>query len=575
MRPLAVFAAALAAIPTAYPQAPAQNPAADPVLQAMRDEIERSRQLTVSNLASPYFIQYLIDQEDSFTVSASLGGLVTRRRTQFRAPQVQVRVGDYSFDNTNFGGGFGGSRYDLGAFPTENAYPEMRRYLWLQTDMAYKSAVEALSRKRAAARGITQNEQINDFAHAEPVRYQAPLHGLLIDEDAWANRVRALSALFTGFPDVVYSTVDLDAGAGGYYIANSEGTEVRAAENVVDLRARAMAQAADGMSVADAVVFHAFDAARLPADAELRQGITDLAHNVVALAHAPKGEDYAGPVLFEGMAGPQIFAELLGRNLSIVRRPLGGGGGRGGAAQTSELEGRIGAKVLPDSFDVVDDPLQKEWRGRPLFGSYDVDREGVIPKPLHLVEKGVLKGFLLTRQPVRGFEGSNGRARLPGPGGAMAAIGNLFVSSSDTVPAADLKKKLIELIQARNRPYGILVRKMDFPSAATGGTGLTGFAPAGGARPISAPILVYRIYPDGREELVRGLRFRNADVRSLRDILAAGDDSQVFEFLNQGTGFTAETCVVAPSILIDDLELYPAEQESPKPPIVPAPEMTR
>jgi hypothetical protein len=191
------------------------------------------------------------------------------------------------------------------------------------------------------------------------------------------------------------------------------------------------------------------------------------------------------------------------------------------------------------------------------------------------VEKGVLKGFLLTRQPVRGFEGSNGRARLPGPGGAMAAIGNLFVSSSDTVPAADLKKKLIELIQARNRPYGILVRKMDFPSAATGGTGLTGFAPAGGARPISAPILVYRIYPDGREELVRGLRFRNADVRSLRDILAAGDDSQVFEFLNQGTGFTAETCVVAPSILIDDLELYPAEQESPKPPIVPAPEMTR
>jgi predicted Zn-dependent protease len=336
-----------------------------------------------------------------------------------------------------------------------------------------------------------------------------------------------------------------------------------------------MAQAADGMSLSDAVVFHAFETAQLPPEADLNRGVTQIASNVVALAHAPKGEEYAGPVLFEGTAGAQIFAEVLARNLAPLRRPLGGGGGRGGAAQTSELEGRVGAKVLPDSYDVVDDPLRKEWRGRPLFGSYEVDREGVIPKPLHLVEKGVLKGFLLTRQPIRGFEGSNGRARLPGPSGANAAISNLFVSSSDTVPAADLKKKLIELIQTRSKPYGILVRKMDFPSAASGSTGAGGFAPAGGARPISAPVLVYKVYPDGREELVRGLRFRGTNVRSLRDILATGDDSRVFEFLNQGSGFTAETCVVAPSILIDDLELYPADQESPKPPIVPAPEMSR
>ena len=79
----------------------------------------------------------------------------------------------------------------------------------------------------------------------------------------------------------------------------------------------------------------------------------------------------------------------------------------------------MGARVLPDTFDVVDDPTQKEWRGRPLFGSYEVDREGVVPKPLRLIEKGVLKNYLLTRQPVRGYEGSNGRARLPGNFGAQ------------------------------------------------------------------------------------------------------------------------------------------------------------
>src|SRR5206468_7525487 len=186
------------------------------------------------------------------------------------------------------------------------------------------------------------------------------------------------------------------------------------------------------MTVRDAVTFHSLDAARMPTDAEMNRRVTALAQNVAALSHAPKGEDYSGPVLFEGEAGAQIFAEVLGRNLALTRRPVMEGG-RGGGFQPSELEGRIGARVLPESFEVVDDPTQTEWRGRPLFGHYEVDREGVVPKPLRLVEKGALKSYLLTRQPVRGFEGSNGRARMPGGFGAStASFSNLFVRASET-----------------------------------------------------------------------------------------------------------------------------------------------
>jgi len=567
-----IFAALGAAI-LAVAQAPAPN--GDVLLRAMRDEVDRSARVTVSGLAAPYFIEYVVDEEDTFSVSASLGGVVSRRREQFRAPEIQVRVGDYQFDNTNFAGGFGGfgGAAPGGGLPVENSYPVLRRYFWLETDAAYKAAVETLSRKRATLRNMTQNDQINDFAHAAPVRFLGNFQRLAIDEDAWTNRARSLSAVFTQFPSITYSVVDLEATNGGFYIVNTEGTEVREPENVTFLRARATAQAPDGMNIADGVTFHSLDAGRMPSDDEMVRGITAMARNIVALAAAPKGEDYTGPVMFEGQASAQILAEVLGRNLAPVRRPLGGvGGGRGGAAFTaSELEGRIGARVLPDSFDVVDDPTQKEWHGRPLFGSYDVDREGVAPQPLRLIEKGVLKGFLLTREPMKGFEGSNGRARLPsGPGNSGAAISNLFVSASDAVPAADLKKKLIELIQARSKPYGILVRKMDFPSV--------GGAPAGGqpngGRPVSAPIALFQVYPDGHEVQVRGLRFRGLNVKSLKDILAAGDDSQVFDFMNSQRGFSAETCVVAPSILIDDLELYAPEEEQPKLPIVPPPEIT-
>jgi hypothetical protein len=78
------------------------------------------------------------------------------------------------------------------------------------------------------------------------------------------------------------------------------------------------------------------------------------------------------------------------------------------------------------------------------------------------------------------------------------------------------------------------------------------------------------------------LRFRALNVRSLKDIVAAGDDSNVFNYLENGALFalmgagaeTAETSVVAPSILVDDLELVRIEDEQPKLPVVPAPQLT-
>jgi predicted Zn-dependent protease len=583
LRPVCLLAIAAGAV--AFVAADAQAPAGDPILRALHDEIQRSRALTVPNLEKPYFIQYLLDDSDSFDVAAMLGGLTSRRRDRFRNLDVSVRVGDYKFDNTNYvGSDFTfGSRYDLERFPLEDAYPVLRRYLWLATDTAYKSAVEAISRKRAALRNLTVNDQLNDFAKAEPMRLIHDFSKLTIDEDAWTNRVRALSAIFDNYPDIEASGVELNSDEGGYYLVNSEGTEIKVPDRTTYLRARARAQAADGMTVRDAVTFQTKDPALLPGQAELTQAVQTLAQNVNALAHAPKGEDYSGPVLFEGVAGPQVFAEVLGQNLALTRRPVTEGG-RGGGVATSEYDGRIGARVLPESFDVVDDPTQKQWRGRPLFGSFEVDREGVAPKPLHVIEKGILKGYLLTREPVRGYEGSNGRARMPGRYGAdTAGISNLFVSTTETSSVADLHKKLLELITARGKPYGLIVRKMDFPSSASieEARRLLSGAQSGDSRPVSIPILVYRLYPDGHEQLVRGLRFRGFNSRSLKDIIAAGDDLTTFEFLDNaapyalmgGAGYVANATVVAPSVLIDDLELHPIEDELPKLPVVPPPDL--
>ena len=139
----------------------------------------------------------------------------------------------------------------------------------------------------------------------------------------------------------------------------------------------------------------------------------------------------------------------------------------------------------------------------------------------------------------------------------------------------------IELCRARNKPYGVIVRKMDFPSTAGMDEVRRLMGGQQGGRPVSMPILVYKVDLEGHEELVRGMRFRGFNVRSLKDILAAGDDSAAFEYMDNGApfalvgggGFTTEACVVAPSVLIDDLELHPVEEELPKLPVVSPPDM--
>jgi hypothetical protein len=561
--------------------APAQS--GDVILRAMRDEMERSRALRIVSLEAPYFIEYQLEDAENFNASASLGALVNSNRVRLRVPRIVVRVGDYQLDNTNYVGTdyYGGTRWDTSQFPLDDSYNVLRRYLWLGTDTAFKAALEAYSRKRAILGNVNAAQELPDFWKAPPVEVIRNGSPKPVDEAQWTGRLRRLSSIFLDYPAVTSSAVEFQAGQSIQYIANSEGTRVRVPENVFEVRARATALAPDGMMLHDAVAFDAPDADRLPAGAGIERGIRELAANLSALAAAPAGDSYTGPVLFEGPAGAQILAELLGRNLAASRRPVLPPG-RTLPFAPGELEGRVGSRILPEWMDVVDDPLQTEWRGHALFGHYEVDMEGVVPKPLTLVEKGVLKNLLLTRQPVNGFSASNGHARLPGAFGARtAAIGNLFVSASESVPAAALKAKLIELCRRRNKPYGMLVRKMDFPSSATiaEARGLLAASQSAGGRPVSSPVLVYRVYQDGREELVRGLRFRGLDTRSLKDILAASTEQYAFDFLDNtapfaltgGAAFVSEASVVAPAILIDDLEMDRAEQAFEKPPLVPPP----
>ncbi len=585
-RQLVSLAAAWAAAGSRTPAAgqsaaaPRANPLLQtPILRAMIDELERSRQLRVVNPDPIYYLEYTLDDAEIFTVAAAFGGLLRERRTRARIPQVVARVGDPSFDNGNYvlSDFYFGSRFDPDQFPLDDNYEALRQAFWLATDRAFKGAVEALGRKRAALRNVTQGEKLPDFAPAPAVERIQPVQRIPVDQAAWRSQAVSLSAAFRQFPQVHDATVEFESLQSMTYFANWEGTVAVNPDILGVVRMQATGQAPDGMRLRDAVVVTSPDPRRLPPESELRRLALRVGENIRALTAAPAAEPYSGPVLFEGEAAAQVFAELLGTALGATRRPVSEPN-RPLPLTAGPLEGRIGSRVLPDAFTVVDDPTQREYRGQLLSGYYPIDIEGVVPQPVAVVEKGVLKALLSTRQPTRDTQQSNGRARIPGPFAAKAAaISNLFVKTAEPVSMTQLRAALLKAVTDRGKPFGLLVRKMDFPSSAS--LAEVRRLAAGQERPVSIPLLVYRVYPDGREELVRGLRFRGFGVRALRDILAASDEETIFHFLGNlapfsvtgGGGYVYAATVVAPSILVEELELDRAEQDLPKVPLVPPP----
>ena len=564
-----------------------QIPADETLLRAMHDELQRSKQLTVvAGQDAPYFFSYTLTDAETLRISASQGAVVSVSRSHFRSPNAEVRVGSYDFDNTGhiYSGIYSGSRYD-GNWPLDDDYSAFRTELWLSTDRAFKTAVESMARKRASLNNSAASsaEPLPDFSKTTPIVNIGKVTKPKLDDGAWSARAARLAAVLADYKEVLSSGLEMQLIEGPTTYMNSEGTAVRYNDDMYWIYAKAEGQAPDGMLLHDALSIQSLDLDKFPSEAEMRKAFNEVGEDVRALVKAPAAESYSGPVLMEPRAAAQLLAQLLGDNLRVPRRPLSDPG-RNTPFAPSEFETRIGGRVLPESFDVVDDATQSSYNNKALAGFYPFDMEGVPPKRISVVEKGVLKSFLTTRQPIRGFPTSNGHARLPGSyGNYSASIGNLFVKSSETSSMADLKKRLIDMTMMRGKPYGMLVRKLDYPYSA-GGSDLQSLAQAsaqsgGSARPVSPPLLIYKVYPDGREELVRGLRFRGLTTRTLRDILAASSETELFDFVNVAAplailgagGYLAPASVISPGLLFDELELEPPQDQLPKAATVPPP----
>ena len=521
-----------------HPGAPAEN--RNTVLRAMSDELDRTMsELQLKDLEKPYFVQYTIMDEDEYSGRAIFGALTSWDHIKERVLQVQVRVGSYDLDNSEFltsrGGGTSG-------FPVQTVvdddYEALRHSLWLATDSAYKQSLELLARKRAFLQNKIQDEQVPDFSREKPIQSINEARNLEVDSAAIQKQLRGWSSLFRDYPEIQNSAVNISLRLTHRYIVNSEGARILQPTLLVSLSADAGAQASDGLQITQSIPFVARSLDRLPSSRQFEQSIREMAEEICALRSAPVlDSDYVGPVLLVGKASADFFSRVLAPNLAAQRGPLSERGIQ--SSRSSELVDRMNRPVLPAYFNVYDDPALQVFEGKPLVGYYELDDQGVPGRRVSLVEDGLLTGFVTSRRPGKGFLNSNGHGRSGYPGREAAHISNLITKARQGKSYEELKKTLIGLCRVERLPYGIVIKDLN-----SSGSGL------------GVPFLAYKVnINNGREELIRGVNTTSFAARSLRHVQAAGNDLNVTNRLTGITGADTPVSIVAPSVLLEELEL--------------------
>jgi hypothetical protein len=540
----------------------------DVVLRALVDELERGKVgLELEDLQRPYFIEYALVDAVNASASAKLGALTSSNESRSRRLRADVRVGSYELDNTNFRGG-GGRYYYRGrmmraSIPIENDYSAIRQGIWWATDRQYKSVTEDYERKLAFMKTKMIEDKPDDFAHADPVVHFEDQLDASIDLQHLEQIAIGLSKIFRDHPEIQSSSVTVGGGGGNKYLINTEGTRLRTSGMRFSVSVSATVQADDGMKLSDSVNAYACQLDELPSLDELSRRCREMVDRLVKVKNAPKLEAYTGPVLFDAEAAALLFSQRFAGRFEGGQRPVGS------QSDADDFEKKLGKRILPRFMNVVDDPTRETIADEPVMGHYVYDDQGVKVAPITLVEGGRLQALLMSRNPSKEFKESTGHGR--GRYRPSSSAGCLIVTATDVANEQELVEQLIEACEDEDLEFGIRI-------AALGSSGddrsryiamMAGFdfASFGGARGSTTPLVMYKVYPDGREELVRGAEIARFDVKAFKRMLAAGDAPHV---LNTAGGLEART-IVAPAMLFEELDLAKIDRDFDQPPILLSP----
>lgn len=534
----------------------AQDAETSKILWAMKAELARSQKAFKAEPSPPYFISYEITDDQVVDVSGSFGKLETSTQTRSRQLDIDLRVGSPHLDNTH---GAHDDGPDSGApiqVPIEADPDALRSVLWYYTDLKYKQAVEQFAAISTEVQvKVAQEDKSDDFAPAPAARHYDELHIMKVNQKAWEDKARKYTAPFARFGNIYSATASFLGDIETRWYVNSDGSEIEVSRPFYHLYLSAQTKADDGMDLPRYESFFASEPDGLPSDDAVLKIVDQMIKDLQALRVAPIVAPYTGPAILSGRASGVFFHEVFGHRIE-------------GHRQKGENEGQtfkkmVGEKILPPNFSVVSDPTLKRLGRDELAGFYDYDNEGVAARKVVVVDHGIFKNFLMSRSPIEGFPDSNGHGRRQQGNAPVARQSNLIVVVDHPVSRAELKRRLIDEIKKQNQKFGLY-----FDDIQGGFTLTSRFTP--NAFNV-LPIMVYRIYPDGREELVRGVNLIGTPLTAFSKIEAGDDAVATFNGICGAESGSVPVSASSPDLLISQIEVQKKEKSTARAPILPAP----
>jgi predicted Zn-dependent protease len=529
------------------------------LIEILTDELGREyAALKEKGDPPPYYMAYAVTDERTDSESATLGALASDSHNHGRGFDTTIRVGSEKFDNYH---PFKGSRIQFTRFTAlslDDDANQIRRALWEESDRVYRLASRRLLQLKTDNQLLAeQSDQDADFSTEPAVQYSRLPEDFHFDTERWANKVRAWSAEFKSHPKILGSGVSVRAQREIRTFVNTDGSKVQQGSNLIRLQVEGAALAPDGMDVETFASIEASDPAHLPADDVVQAKVREVAAKLDGLVAAPPAEPIVCPAILSGRASAVFFHEIFGHRVEGHRQK--------DISEGQTFTKMLGSKVLPDFISVEFNPMLTSYKGTDLLGYYEYDDEGVKARPVKVVDAGVLKTFLLSRSPVGEFLHSNGHGRRQSGHEIVSRQSNLIVESSKKVPSRELRAQLVAEIKRQSKPYGLYFEEVSSGYTTTGRRGLQAFT--------VVPLVVYRVYPDGRpDELIRGVDIVGTPLASFQKILATSDTSDVFNGYCGAESGQVPVSAISPAILVSEIETQKKQNSQRKPPLLPRPE---
>lgn len=533
--------------------------APSPLLEILSNELSRNlTRLQREPDSTPYFISYAVTDQENQIIAATLGAIQDQRTDRGRTLDCTVRIGSYDLDSTHT---INGDRPMFSAsarIPVEDNAAAIQRIAWRETDRAWRSASDRWIKVRNATQMKDRNgKSAPDFSHEKPVVQTISVPTPAAPNAEWTARLRRLSGIFNDYPRIHNSSVVLSVQHEVKSLVTSEGTKLQHGRNFVRIFIIARAKAVDGQDLTTTESFEAEDLSQLPKEPVIAAAVKKAADDLSKMLLVQPVDPYVGPAILSGRAAGVFFHEIFGHRIE-------------GHRQLDEAEGQtfshsVNQSVLPEFLSVTFDATRHSAADTPLFGWYHYDDEGVPGQKVTLVDHGILKSFLMSRMPLPDFPVSNGHGRKQPGLEPVSRQSNLLVESSKRVSDAELRKMLVAEVKRQGKPYGLYFDQVTGGFTTTRRQGLQAFT--------VIPLVVYRVYPDGRpDELVRGVDIVGTPLSSFAKIIATGDKDDVFNGYCGAESGSVPVSAVSPALLVSEIEVQrKATSSEDRPPFLPRP----